>query len=739
MKLSATARLMALLALVCVLLVGSMVIALYLHQRNRAHQSVREEALATAETVDPGVAAGLVELEEDGDTGSLERVATELLAEPSVSYVYILDGSGSVLVDVNPTALGSARYADPTGAVEAGTATVASGGDAAPVVRDGEGVLEMAQPIVVTGEGTSSAAIGGDDSSDEGGDAVDHRPEHIGTMVVGFSLEPVAEAGRSTLLYGLLVGSVTTLILLAASFLVVRRETRRLELAAARTEAIAAQRLPALAAQIRGGTEADAGLEELTPLASEGAAELRRLAEALNALDRATADLAGAQAELLGSGFGELFVQLARRNQSLLERQIEYIDELERDETDPDVLANLFHLDHLATRMRRNAESLLVLSGVTPTRINSAPVPVTDVIRAAVAEVEHYPRVRMGHADECRMSGPVAADLAHMLAELLDNALRYSPPGTPVDMVGRRTQDGCYQIEMTDQGIGLVGGKLEELNHLLANPPDSGLLRSRSLGLTVVAKLAARHGIEVHLQSPGESGVTARVSVPEPSVLDGPLLRESSPETNEVDVASPTPGATVAGESLPRRPAAPYPSTGMQRPREPLLDLPRRRSYEPAVGLSGHPPGRYRDGSPADHRRPLWKRPATDVTIDLTDSAGATQGAGEEPGVPGPSTGTERPPLEGTAGPAHAASIDTDPTGGEEYSFLDARSAQASPETDVQPPPDVSAEGNELIEPLPDAHPDPRTPEEVRRLLNRYRGGINRAGEASAPEGGQTR
>ena len=516
---------------------------------------------------------------------------------------------------------------------------------------------------------------------------------------MGLKLDSVGEAGSSELVLGLIVGGIATLFLLTISLFVVKRSVGPVVKVTERVEAIASERLPAMAGgQANSGNTADT--PGFPPLEAAGSVELRRLALAVNHLDQVASELVGAQEEVLQRSVGDLLVQLARRNQSLLERQIDYIDELERDETDPDVLANLFHLDHLATRMRRNAESLLVLSGVNPTRIRTSPVPVVDVIRSAVAEVEHYPRIRMSHADASRTAGLGATDLAHMLAELLDNALRYSAPTSAVTVIGRRAQDGRYQIEMTDEGVGLNGVQLDELNGLLSRPPESALPASQSLGLTVVSRLAARHGIEVRLDGAFSGGVTARVTVPCSLVLDaGPA---GSAESHEHLAAAAPPPRDVSDprQPLPRRePPMISPATGMQKPSLPSTELPRRSVTEPAVGLSS--PAKRPAGQDADSGRPLWERSSPEVTIDLTDGA--------DP-----------------AGPISEQRRDED--GGRTYSFLDARAVDeetSTPEASEPPPAPPGPYSRVRSDPGPIA----RTHEEVRRLLSSYRGGLKRAGE----------
>ena len=238
-----------------------------------------------------------------------------------------------------------------------------------------------------------------------------------------------------------------------------------------------------------------------------------------------------------------LFVNLARRNQSLLDRQLALIDDLEQSERDPDALAELFKLDHLATRIRRNAESLLVLSGEEPARRWGAPVALAEVARAAVAEVEDFNRAEIAVDESVAVSGRVVADLAHLLAELVENATTFSPPAKPVHIKGRRTSDGRCLMTVEDRGIGMAGPEVAAVNARLAAPPETDVELDRRLGFRVVGRLAARYGMRVALAETSGGGVTAIVEIPAELVAAA--------------------GASVVGApsaAAPRSPAAPAPA-----------------------------------------------------------------------------------------------------------------------------------------------------------------------------------
>jgi PAS domain S-box-containing protein len=215
----------------------------------------------------------------------------------------------------------------------------------------------------------------------------------------------------------------------------------------------------------------------------------------------------------LRTSISDLLHNLARRSQGLVDRQLELIDELERNEVDPDRLDELFRMDHLATRMRRNVENLIVLSGVDQRRRWSASVPLRDVVEAAVAEVEDYSRVQVAGIHDLTLAGQAASDVAHLLAELVENATSFSSPTTTVEVSGGPTGNG-YVIEIEDHGIGMSDIELDEANRRLAEPLAADVAVSRMMGFHVVGRLAARHGIRVQLRHCWFGGVTALVLLP---------------------------------------------------------------------------------------------------------------------------------------------------------------------------------------------------------------------------------
>jgi signal transduction histidine kinase len=320
----------------------------------------------------------------------------------------------------------------------------------------------------------------------------------------------------------ILITILAIAVSLGLALLVARAVARPLQQLTEAANTLSTERLPSLVEQLRNPEAQGIGgfAEELTPIDINSKDEIGQLADAFNSIQQVTVEVAEEQAQLLRKGIGDIFINLARRNQTLLDRQIEFIDQLEANEEDPDQLDNLFKLDHLATRMRRNAESLLVLAGAEPPRRRGKPVALADVVRVAIGEVEDFARISLLALDDALVGGNVAVDLAHLLSELMENATHFSPPDTHVEVVGHITPDGGYTISVSDQGIGMSSEQLNEANHLLSNPPLVGLALSRSLGFIVIGRLAGRFEVDVELTASPSGGVTALVKLPRDLVTD---------------------------------------------------------------------------------------------------------------------------------------------------------------------------------------------------------------------------
>ncbi len=287
---------------------------------------------------------------------------------------------------------------------------------------------------------------------------------------------------------------------------------------------VAERQLPGVVARLQTARSPDELQLQLdsTPVTVPSKDEIGQVAEAFNTVHRVAVRTAVEQAALRKS-IGDMFMNLARRSQSLLDRQIKLIDQLERAEEDPDALEDLFRLDHLATRMRRNAENLIVLSGAEPTRRWGQPVALVRVARAAIAEVEDYTRVELLPLESLGVVGQAVGDVVHLLAELIENATSFSPPNSKVLISGETLPEG-YMLEIEDRGIGMTDVELVSANDRLARPPMIDFALDRMLGFYVVGRLAQRYGVRVQLRHSWYGGITALVLLPERMIV-----REGAP------------------------------------------------------------------------------------------------------------------------------------------------------------------------------------------------------------------
>ncbi|AXK36847.1 HAMP domain-containing protein [Streptomyces armeniacus] len=277
---------------------------------------------------------------------------------------------------------------------------------------------------------------------------------------------------------------------------------------------VAQTRLPSLVDQLS-RTEPGRVDTRVQPIPIDSRDEIGEIARAFDQVHREAVRLAAEQALLRGN-VSAIFTNLSSRNQGLIERQLALVSELENNEADPEQLEHLFRMDHLATRMRRNGENLLVLAGEEPGRRWNQPVPLVDTLRAASSEVEHYERIELSGVPETEIHGAAVSDLVHLLAELLENATSFSSPQTKVRVTATRLPDGRVMIEIHDKGIGLTAEDFADINHKLANPPTVDAAISQRMGLFVVGRLANRHGIRVQLRPSGEqAGTTSLVMLPQ--------------------------------------------------------------------------------------------------------------------------------------------------------------------------------------------------------------------------------
>ncbi|WP_344500210.1 sensor histidine kinase [Dactylosporangium maewongense] len=331
--------------------------------------------------------------------------------------------------------------------------------------------------------------------------AADHLIDRAGSAAIGVIVR-ISLAGGLGLLA--VIASIIISITTARSLL---RQLERLRNAAF---TLANERLPGVVDRIRRGETVDVATE--APPLAFGRDEVGQLGTAFNLVQETAIRTAVEQAEMRRS-VRDVYLSLARRTQGLVHRQLTLLDDMERRENDPDNLDGLFRLDHLATRMRRNAENLIVLAGATAGRTWRRPVPVIDVIRAAVAEVEDYTRVTVAPPNPAGVAGVAAGDAAHLLAELIENATAFSPPHTQVQVSGQLVTNG-YVVEVEDRGLGMNEEDLAAANAELKAPAEFVLSSTVRLGLFVIGRLAVRHGIRVELRSSPYGGTTAIVLIP---------------------------------------------------------------------------------------------------------------------------------------------------------------------------------------------------------------------------------
>jgi signal transduction histidine kinase len=423
-------------------------------------------------------------------------------------------------------------------------------------------------------------------------DRIDVLRATQGSLVDMIVDEAARRADRARLTaYVTLGGLVLILVLAIALTLAVAgsivRPLQNLQRAALR---IAKKDLPELVNRVR-----DEGPKALrTPDAGirpESNDEIGAVASAFNDVYATAVQVTGQQA-LLRQNLDTIVVNLSRRTQTLVDRQLREIEQLEGSERDPDQLATLFRVDHLATRVQRHAESLLVLAGVDSSTKTTDPVALLDVVRAAAGEVEQYDRVRFGVLPTDLVAAKAVDDVAHLIAELLDNATEFSPPATTVLVDCQRLTGGKFRITVADQGLGIPPSRLTELNERLQSPGDIDVAASRTLGLYVVARLASRHGISVRLEAPAKGGTIAVVDLPA-SVM---AKTEAVENRDQGTAAAAEREAPAAG-----RPQTEAPSQPVRQTRPPMIhrepgrevgsepDKERRPEPQPQLTRSGLP------------------------------------------------------------------------------------------------------------------------------------------------------
>jgi len=310
-----------------------------------------------------------------------------------------------------------------------------------------------------------------------------------------------------------IITAVVLLLVLAAALLVARSLVLPLRRLRAGALDVASVQLPERVRRLSESPDPSADLE-VAPIPVLTTDEIGQVARAFDQVHAEAVRLAGNEA-VLRTSFNAMFVNLSRRSQSLIERLARMIDSLEQNEDDPDRLSNLFSMDHLVTRMRRNSENLLLLAGHETPRKWTDPVPLADITRAATSEIEQYNRVVLNVQPGVAVIGQAVSDVVHLLAELIENATIFSPKDTQVQVSAQELTSGGVLIEVTDKGIGVSESRLAEMNWRLDNPPRIDVSVSRHMGLFAVARLAERHRIRIRLRPAVPQGLTALVWLPD--------------------------------------------------------------------------------------------------------------------------------------------------------------------------------------------------------------------------------
>jgi signal transduction histidine kinase len=384
----------------------------------------------------------------------------------------------------------------------------------------------------------------------------------------------------AVLLFGAMVLAVAVVFLITRQLLRSLKVLRRSALDVAET---------ALPEAVRNIQEGRAQGTDVTPVPVGTDDEVGEVARAFDKVHHQALRLATEQAAMR-TGYGSVFVNLSRRSQSLVQRQLQLIEQLERDEEDADQLATLFQLDHLATRMRRNNENLMVLSGAEPGRRSGKPVGTTDMLRAAVSEIEQYQRVQVQPPPPARIVGYAASDLMRLVAELLDNATAFSAPETSVTVASRLGEDGSLNVDILDTGIGMNEAEVAEANTRLTEAGSVDLATSRRMGLFVVGRLASRHRIGVSLHG-GKDIVGVRATVVVPADLVMPVTH--GPVTGPIGTVQQSPLSPALGTQLPRRQVNGHSRPRPVVPEQPAMGEERWPSASDLAGLAnnnGHAP-----------------------------------------------------------------------------------------------------------------------------------------------------
>ena len=461
-------------------------------------------------------------------------------------------------------------------------------------------------------------------SVDVYGGIIDAAAQQITTTIQDRAAETRAAALRDTAIVLAALLAALVLALLVSRSLV--GPIRRLRYG---TLKVARQELPEAIDRIKVGDSIED--IEFTRVPVHTTEEIGQLARAVDDMHGQALRLAGEQAHLRLQ-INDMFETLARRSKSLVEQQLGLIERLEYEEKDPSRLESLFRLDHLAARMRRNGDNLLILSGTRIRRGHSAPVQLGDILRAAMSEVEDYQRVQIGSTPDGALSGAVATDIVHLLAELVDNSLRASPPDSTVTFSFARAVDGGLLVEIADRGIGIPPEELEIINERLTSGGAVGPDTARHMGLFVVSRLAERHGLTVRLRPTFDTarnpGITASVHIPDVLLVSPLALSQTGPQPRIIDAEPESAPEALSSPSSQETPQLPPPS--------------REKEYEPARSQSQPPsqpqprpqqpqPRPQSDQQPQPRPQPQSDQQSQPLRVDAYDRSDAESNPPSQP------------------------------------------------------------------------------------------------------------
>jgi signal transduction histidine kinase len=459
---------------------------------------------------------------------------------------------------------------------------------------------------------------------------------------------------RTSAITSAIIDSLVVVLLLAVALIsttiIGRSMVRPLRRLRAGALEIAGLRLPETVRRMS-ETDGEGVSLDVEPIDVDSTDEIGEVARAFDQVHREALRLAANEAALRGN-VNAMFVNLSRRSQSLVERQIRLIDDLEQGEQDPERLSSLFQMDHLATRMRRNSENLLVLAGHDETRRWNQPLALVDVLRASLSEIEHYERVTLNVQPGIVVRGQAVSDVVHLTAELVENATSFSAADTPVSIGGHLLGSGGVLLEITDEGVGMSAEEMAHANWRLDNPPVVDVAVSRRMGLFVVARLAAKHGIRVRLRPAASGGLIALIWLPDEAIMqEGPGTAAGlhDPESVMPEITAGSPAARAGNWADTGRAAAEQEVTAARMPRFAPL---RVDAADATLG-----PRRVPGAGPRPGASPSWvettgplpsfrtvPRPASPTTPEPVAAGAQPDGAGSpeppvEPRTPGAEPG----------------------------------------------------------------------------------------------------